>query len=116
MPKVTWSEAMVRFPAGHLVVGILDEDLSGTPRKGYDALATLLRRLRPKGDYALTISRAKGRMVIHCVFENESDARRVSEALQADVIGRYPGWASQREFTLDGKTIQTIERALREVK
>jgi hypothetical protein len=34
---------MVRFPAGHLVAGILDEDLSGTPRKGFDALAKLVR-------------------------------------------------------------------------
>ena len=25
MPKVIWSEAMVRFPAGQLVAGILDE-------------------------------------------------------------------------------------------
>ena len=57
MPKVTWSEAMVRFPAGHLVVGIIDEDFSGTPRKGLDTLAKLLRRLRSKGDYALTLSR-----------------------------------------------------------
>jgi hypothetical protein len=116
MPKVTWSEAMVRFPVGHLVAGILDEDLSGTPRKAYDALAKLLRRLSSKGDYALTISRQRERVEIHCVFENENDARRVSEALQAGVMGRYPGWASQREFTLDGKTIHTIERALREVK
>jgi hypothetical protein len=46
----------------------------------------------------------------------ESDANRLSEAPQAGVVGRYPGWASQREFTLDGKTIKTIERALREVK
>ena len=53
---------------------------------------------------------------VHCVFENASDANRVSEALQAGVVGRYPGWASQREFTLDGMAIRTIERALREVK
>jgi hypothetical protein len=42
-------------------------------------------------------------------------ATRVSEALHACVIGRYPGWASQREFIFGAKTIQTIERALREV-
>jgi len=46
---------------------------------------------------------------------NSGDAQRVSEALQAGVMGRYPGWASQREFTLGGKAIKTIERALREV-
>jgi hypothetical protein len=45
-----------------------------------------------------------------------NDAYRLSEALQGGAVGRYPGWASQREFTLDGKTIRTIERALRKVK
>jgi hypothetical protein len=52
---------MVRFPAGHLVAGILGEDLSGTPREGFDALAELLRRMKLKGDHALTISRARAR-------------------------------------------------------
>src|SRR5262249_33726467 len=47
--KVSWSEAMDKFPAGHLVAGILDEDLSSTLRKGFGALAKLLRRTEVKG-------------------------------------------------------------------
>ncbi len=37
---------------------------------------------------------------IHRVFDIQADARRASEALQVPIVGRYPGWASQRESGL----------------
>jgi hypothetical protein len=101
---------MVRFPAGHLIMGILDEDLSGAPRKGFDALAKLLRRLRFKGDYALTISRVKGRVEIHCAFRRQADADLFAASVQAVALDTYPGWLSQRAFTLDVATAQRIAR------
>jgi hypothetical protein len=48
-------------------------------------------------------------------YELETDARQVADAFQAGTMGRYPGWASQREFDLSVRAIKTIEQALRAV-
>jgi hypothetical protein len=56
-----------------------------------------------------------GRSEIHCVFEREADAGKLCKALQASIMGRYPGWQSQYEFGLGAADIEAIEQDIREV-
>jgi hypothetical protein len=37
-------------------------------------------------------------------FEQEADAQKLANAMKADAITSYSGWASQRVFELDGTT------------
>lgn len=105
---------MDRFPAGHLVIGLVPEELvaGGTAHPYLELLTRLLARLVSNGLYALAASGKSGRLEIHCVFEREIDARRFAEAVSASIIVRLPGWKSQREFLLDRNAVRMIERIL----
>jgi hypothetical protein len=54
-------------------------------------LTKLLSRLNLKGAYALTVERRRDGPEIQCAIERVENARKVSEAVQADGTGRYPG-------------------------
>jgi len=51
---------------------------------------------------------------IHCVFARPEDAQKLAAAVQAKGIGRYPGFASQREFGLEAAMRKNIAAALAE--
>jgi hypothetical protein len=98
MPKLSWSAFLQRYPAAHLVAGVLPDDEAATSnaRPQLNLIAALIARLAPKGLYALTVDRQGRTREIHCVFEKDTDALKVAQAVGASVAGRYPGWASQQ--------------------
>ena len=114
MPKLSWSAFIERHPAAHLVVGVIPEQDVATVTVG-DSLALLTKlakRLALTGQYAMTVDRRSGLPEIHCAFARENDAARFAQALNATGVGRYPGWASQRQFGLDTEAIKTIAKVL----
>jgi hypothetical protein len=66
-------------------------------------LEILIERLVPSGAYATRLVRLGGVAEIYCVFEKETDARRLAIAVCARATWRRPGWASQWSFVLDGQ-------------
>jgi hypothetical protein len=114
VPKISWSAFIDCHPAAYLVVGVLPKG-EANPRPRLELLARRLGRLGLTGSYALVIDRKSETPEIHCIFERKADARRVTEALKAEVTSRYPGWKRQRSFLLDGAAVAMIETALREV-
>jgi hypothetical protein len=88
-------------PAAHLVVG----DIPSTvirPASRRDLVGRLAQSLRLGGVYAVAlIPDRSGGKAVHVALERPEDAARLSQVVGASVVGRYPGWASQRSFLLD---------------
>jgi hypothetical protein len=116
MADMSWATFIARYPAAHLIAGVLPEKEGGGAklRRRLDLLGRLLKQFRLDGAYALVIDREGSRPEIHCAFEREADARRVGQALLADITDRYRGWNSQRTFSLDAHTARAIKSALHE--
>src|SRR5712691_7006478 len=64
------------------------------------------------GDYAATVVREVGWPEVYLAFDDEADARKFAAAVEADVIGSHPGWASQRAFELDSAKLRELEASL----
>ena len=107
MPKVPWSEFVIDKPARHLVVGIVADD--DTPNLLSRHITSLMNYLA-KGLYAVTVSRDRGTAEIHCAFRRQADADLFAASVQAMASDNYPGWLSQRAFTLDDATAKRIKR------
>lgn len=116
MPKLAWSAFLDHYPAAHLVVGVVpDEEPTGSLRRHLDLMAKFTSRLA-KGHYALSINRLGMMPSVQCVFEQEVDANRIGDALNAPLQrGDHPDWASQRAFRMDAARCQAISDALETV-
>ncbi len=111
MPKVSWSTFVDRHPVGHLVVARLPAD--GPPARSLQGqLSRLLGRLGVSGDYSLAIVRSSGHPEIHAGFEMPTAAGRLARTVQAAETDGYPGWGSQRIFTLNDATSAAIDASL----
>lgn len=49
---------------------------------------------------------------VYFAFENKADADQLTAIVAAKATRRYPGWASQQAFRLDGPAILAIEASL----
>jgi hypothetical protein len=58
---------------------------------------------------ATTLVRDTGCPEVHFAFKDEGDARRFAAAVQAEVTGNHPGWASQWAFELDSVRLAELE-------
>jgi hypothetical protein len=94
-----------RHPAARLVAGVLPEGeaATGNLRKHLNLMAKLSACLAPKGLYALTVDRQNAAPEIHCVFEKDTDVRRVAAALgargadiRAEPASEPSGWMMRR--------------------
>jgi hypothetical protein len=108
MPKVPWSEFVIDSSTGHLVAGIVSGD--NPPNLLSRLVASLVKHLEPKGEYALTVYRGTGTVEIHCAFRQQADADSFAASVQAVALGTHPGWVSQRTFILDVAAAHRIER------
>ena len=72
----------------------------------------LIAALRPKGLYSVRLVDEEDGPAIHCGFQNGADADRLAGAVGATVVGRYPGYRSQRGVVLDEKACETVHRVL----
>jgi hypothetical protein len=62
--------------------------------------------------YAATVARDGGRPEAYFAFDDEADARKFAAVLEADIAARYPDWASQRAFEMDGAKLRALEASL----
>jgi hypothetical protein len=53
---------------------------------------------------------------VYFAFTDEADAKKFAEAVQAEPIGSYRGWLSQRAFEMEGAGIKELEAALPAVR
>ena len=109
MPKLSWTDMIEMYPAGHLVAGNV---IGSTATASSRLVAKLIRGCDVKGDYSLSTVKETNGPVIHCVFANKADADEFSEVVGARPMGRYPGWASQRSFIIDEGTRSAIADVL----
>lgn len=77
-------------------------------------IGRLIENLGLRADWAVDRMQDGRGFSVHCVFALPEDAQKVAAAVQAKGIGRYPGFASQREFTLDATMRKNISTALTE--
>ena len=116
MSKVPWHLFQDSRQRAHLVVGAIVQ--ANGPAGLNDSTVTLavLRRLARKqklaGDYAATVVREAGWPEVYFAFENEADAQKFAASVQAEPIGSYPGWASQRAFEMDAAKLREPEASL----
>ena len=100
------------FPRAHLVVGHV-ESLKATVA-AEKSVSRLIESLGPRADWATGQMQDGKGFAVHCVFARPEDAQKLAAAVQAKGIGRYPGFASQREFGLEAAMRKNIAAALAE--
>jgi hypothetical protein len=76
----------------------------------------LLARSKVKGAYAVEVVKKDSVPEVQSVFAKEEDANHFAKAIGAEVVGRHPGWATQRTFRLDSELCEEISSALKGVK
>ena len=79
-------------------------------------VSQLLARSKVKGDYAVEVVTKDSVPVVQSVFAKEEDADHFAEAIGAEVVGRHPGWATQRTFRLGSELCEEISSALKGAK
>jgi hypothetical protein len=115
MSKVPWHVFRSDHPQAHLVAASIESaELVGSPdlKTAKTVLERLVKTLAPGGDYATSIVRETGQPEVHLAFENELDARKLADSVQANTTGRYLGWTSQRAFELDAAAVDTMASGL----
>jgi hypothetical protein len=115
MSKVPWHVFRSDHPRAHLVAALIEAaELVGSPdlKTAKTVLERLVKTLAPGGDYATSIVRETGQPEVHLAFENELDARKLADSVQAAVTNRYHGWASQRAFALDAAAVDALATGL----
>ena len=115
MSKVPWHVFRNDHPRAHLVAASIEAaELVGSPdlKTAKTILERLVKTLGPTGDYATSIVRETGQPEVHLAFENEPDARKLGDSVQAGMTSRYHGWASQRAFALDAASVDALASGL----
>jgi hypothetical protein len=115
MSKVPWHVFRSDHPRAHLVAASIEAaELIGSPdlKSAKTVLERLVKTLAPSGDYATSIVRETGQPEVHLAFENELDARKLADSVQAATTGRYLGWTSQRVFGLNAAAVDAMASGL----
>ena len=105
---VPWERLVNWHPACHLVTGEYEADRVDRLK----LLGRLIVALRAKGDWAIRVSRDRGRLLVQAAFEDENDALRLTEVVGAKPVRRYVGWATQQEFEFDPEVAERLRKAL----
>lgn len=115
MSKVPWHVFRSDHRRAHLVAASIEAaELVGSPdlKTAKTVLERLVKTLAPTGDYATSIVRETGQPEVHLAFENELDARKLADSVQAAMTGRYHGWASQHAVALDAAAVDAMASGL----
>ena len=105
---VPWPRLVRWYPSCHLVTGEYEADRIDRPK----LLARLIVALRAKGDWAIRVSRDRGRLLVQAAFEDENDALRLTEVVGAKPVRRYVGWATQQEVEFYPDVAERLRKAL----
>jgi hypothetical protein len=113
MSRVPWSDFLQRQSKAHLVVAALVTDSEyGELAAVQYVLKRLVSNQKPSGDYTASVTRDGVRPEVYFAFDNEADARKFAAVLAAEATNKYPGWASQRVFEIDGDRFRELKAAL----
>ena len=116
MSRVPWHLFQDRQRRAHLVVAVIalpDGPPGGDELAAAQSVLTrLVKKYKLTGDYAATVVRDTGRPEAYFAFEDEADAAKLAAILKAKVTRRYPGWATQRVFRLDGAMVTALAASL----
>jgi len=110
MPRRSFEDLLDEFPRAHLIVGHVESLRATAPADR--VIGRLIESLRPRADWATGQMQDGRGFSVHCVFARKEDAQQLATAVQATGIGRYPGFAIQREFRLDAEMRKNISAAL----
>jgi hypothetical protein len=110
MPLEDWDAFQDSHHRPHLVIVDLPKQSDSRARKlGLTFLEGLARELRLQGPYAMSPDRTD----IKVAFENDIDAKRFGDALQARPRGKEAAWASTARCSLDRSAKRRINTSLR---
>lgn len=110
MPPKDWDTFQDSHHRPHLVTIDLPRDSGSRARQlGLSFLERLAEELRLAGPYAMNANRAD----IQVAFENDIDAKRFADALQAKPHGKDAAWASTARCSLDRSAKRRITSSLR---
>lgn len=115
MPRLSWSDFVRSHPRPHLVAAVLPQtEEIGTPdvKASRNLLVRKIAHLAPAGAYAVTVVRGGGSPEIHSAFADEADAMAFAAAMEAKVVARYAGYASQRLFRFDDAAASALFSSL----
>jgi hypothetical protein len=116
MSRMPWSDFLQRQSKAHLVVGELVEFTDSKYGDELAAVQYVLKRLasnqKRSGDYTASVARDGVRPELYFAFDNEADARKFAGVLAAEASNKYPGWASQRAFEIDGARFRELKTSL----
>ena len=116
MSRVPWSQFLHRQSQAHLVVGVVAQTegpAAGDELKEVqNLLSRLVRQQKLGGDHAATVVRDTGRPEVYFAFDDEADARKFGDAVDAETTDIYSGWASQRAIELLGPKLAALEASL----
>jgi hypothetical protein len=110
MARKTWLRMLSEHPSSHLIVA---RPVETSAKEMADLLDRLIDRMQPRGSYATTLMKVKdGPEAIHCAFEHQREALRMSGTMGAKPVNRYVGWSTQVAFELDAALAAAINKAL----
>ncbi|HEY6980019.1 hypothetical protein [Reyranella sp.] len=110
MPLEDWDAFQDSHHRPHLVIVDFPKQSDSKARKhGLALLERLAKELRLGGPYAMSSDRRD----IRVVFENDIDAKRFGDALQAKARGKEAAWASTAHCSLDRSAKHRIATSLR---
>ena len=97
MPRMTLSKFVAAHGQAHLVVLTLPDVSNEGPsaREVFDTMARFIRQRIPAASFGSAIIRETGKEEVRFAFSRESDARWLSDELQAKLTGHDDGWASK---------------------
>jgi hypothetical protein len=104
-----------RYPDARLLVAVLLKQ-SGQSQIAARILREFIAMLPPAGDYAVGVfrhiatSHRPGAVEIHCVFENESDAEKVAQIFDAELVATSGSNSARRVFRFDNTARETVQR------
>jgi hypothetical protein len=107
-----WSVLLRRHPEPHLVVGWTRNVNRWRDEGFFDLIGSPAGRYSVKRD----LDEKRGQYLLLAAFGQESDARELAEAIGAETIGRYPGYASQRGVKYGSKFQKTLKAAIKRGK
>lgn len=106
--EVSWERLVQWHPPSHLITGEHEHDRLNRVK----LLRRLIIALRMKRDWAVRVSRDRGRTLVQVALEDENDALRLTEVLGARPVRRYVGWETQQEFEFDPDLAERLRKAL----
>jgi plasmid replication initiation protein len=113
MPKTPWSEFISAHSTSYLVAARAPSAQRRTLRHRMHMLVKLLGQMKPAKAYAVTIDRQSGEQALHIAFEDEVDAKRFVEAVQAQPApSADPACPRQWVFTMDDAKSDAIGAAM----